>query len=90
VRAVALLILIVAIAAGCGGSELKHPTVVPYVVGLSGPNAVQVTRDANLEVDLRERPDEMRFGFVAAQSPREGTKVRRGDTLTIWVSRGPS
>jgi beta-lactam-binding protein with PASTA domain len=89
VRAVALLTLIVAVATGCGGSEPS--TVVPLVVGLRGPLAVQVARDADLEVEIRERSDdEMRFGFVVSQSIREGSKVSEGDTVTIWVSTGPA
>jgi hypothetical protein len=64
--------------------------VVPLVVGLRGSLAVQVARNAGLKVELKERPDEnTRFGFVAAQSPREGARLSKGDTLTIWVARGP-
>jgi beta-lactam-binding protein with PASTA domain len=89
VRGVALVTLIAAFAAGCGGSE--PATVVPYVVGLRGPLAEQVTRNTELDVQVRHMSDgEMRQGFVVSQSIREGTQVSEGDTLTIWVSTGPS
>ena len=46
VRAVALLALVVALLTGCGGDDSS--VVVPYVVGLSEPNAIQVTEEAGL------------------------------------------
>jgi beta-lactam-binding protein with PASTA domain len=48
-------------------------------------------RNAELDVQVKHMSDgEMRQGFVVSQSIREGTQVSEGDTLTIWVSTGPS
>ena len=47
VRAVALLALVVALLTGCGGDD-SSSVVVPYVVGLSEPNAIQATEEAGL------------------------------------------
>lgn len=88
VRAVALLALVVALLTGCGGDDSS--VVVPYVVGLSEPNAIQVTEEAGLTPLVERGPTtDADKGFVYSQFPREGSVADEGQILTIRVSEGP-
>jgi beta-lactam-binding protein with PASTA domain len=86
VRAVALLSVIVALLTGCGGSA---SVVVPYTVGLKESLATQVAEEAGLQPKIEYGSGGGEKGFVYFQSPREGSKVEDGDTLTMRVSTGP-
>ena len=88
VRAVALLALVVALLTGCGGDD-SSSVVVPYVVGLSEPNAIQITEAAGMTPLVERGPTtEADKGFVYSQFPREGSVADEGQILTIRVSLG--
>ncbi|HUG32444.1 MAG TPA: transglycosylase domain-containing protein [Acidimicrobiia bacterium] len=65
------------------------PTQVPSVVGLSRGSAINALRvDAKLNVSAREINSLEAAGTVVRQSPRAGSTVPQGSTVTIWVSNG--
>ena len=89
VRAVALLVLIVALLSGCGGSA--NTLTVPYVVGLQETHAVQTVESSGLIPQVRHAStSEVTSGVVYRQSPREGTGANERTVVSIWVSSGPS
>jgi hypothetical protein len=88
VRAVALLLLTVALLSGCGGSEASS-VVVPALVGLRESLATQTAEGKGLKAEVTHGPDkDMRKGFVYSQSIREGSIAHEGDTIKIVVSTG--
>ncbi|MGI8862230.1 MAG: PASTA domain-containing protein [Gaiellaceae bacterium] len=87
-RAVALLFLIVALAAGCGGSD-GSSLVVPTFVGLRASVATGVAEQFGLKPEVTYgKNSEIRKGFVYSQSLKVGSKAREGDMLTLSVSSG--
>jgi len=89
VRAVALLVLIVALLSGCGGSD-SSSVAVPVLVGLRESRATQFAEQIGLKPEVMHgRDEDMRTGFVYSQSVREGSMVDEGDTIKLWVSTGP-
>ena len=71
--------------------EENAPVGVPLVEGLEQELAVQQIEDAGLEAEVVEQPsDEEQRGIVVEQSPREGTQVASGSTVTITVGTGPT
>ena len=63
---------------------------VPDVVGRSEAQATKALKDAGFEVRVKDTfSDDVSTGFVARQSPEEGAELKKGATVTIWVSRGP-
>lgn len=74
-------------------AELATTTVlVPNVVGATASEATGALRRAGLAVrqTLREDPYCMNIGMVLTQSPKGGTRVHRGSTVTISVATQPS
>ena len=70
--------------------EESAPVGVPFVVGIQQELAVERIEAAGLEAEIEEQPSlEDEEGIVIEQSPKEGTQVSRGSTVTITVSTGP-
>jgi eukaryotic-like serine/threonine-protein kinase len=70
--------------------EESAPVGVPLVEGLREQQAIQRIEEAGLEAEVEEQPStEFDRGIVMEQSPREGTQVSKGSTVTITVSTGP-
>ncbi len=64
---------------------------VPEVVGLNERTATARLTEAGFKVkSIDTYSDEYATGFVARQEPPAGTKLRKGGTVEIWVSRGTS
>lgn len=61
---------------------------VPNVVGQRAPAAVNALTAKGFRVKTAEVPSKKPSGTVLAQSPQAGSKVGRGSTVTINVSRG--
>lgn len=68
-----------------------RPVHMPEVTGQSEEEATASLEDAGLDVKIAaERvnsPEEE--GAVAKQSAREGSRLARGDTVTLTISKGP-
>ena len=93
---VALLIAAAALAGWWAYNQIQDqlqesaPVGVPLVEGLEEELAVQQIEDAGLEAEVVEEPSpEEQLGIVIEQSPREGTQVSKGSTVTITVGTGP-
>jgi serine/threonine-protein kinase len=70
--------------------EAAEPVGVPNVVGLERDLAIQQIEDAELEASVEEQPStEVQQGIVIEQSPPAGSRIAKGDTVTIVVSTGP-
>ena len=70
--------------------EAAEPVGVPNVVGIERDLAVQQIEDAELEASVEEQPStEVDQGIVIEQSPPAGSRIAKGDTVTIVVSTGP-
>jgi serine/threonine-protein kinase len=66
------------------------PVGVPLVEGLERDLAIERIEEAGLEAEVEEEPStEFDADIVMEQSPREGTQVSQGSTVTITVSTGP-
>ncbi len=67
----------------------NKPVAVPYVVGIREANAVNQIRKKGLDSRVQRKFDEnVQAGFVADQRPEGGTKIDKGDPVTIIVSKG--
>jgi len=65
------------------------PVAVPYVVDLLEPLAVEKISDAGLTPEVRRKPHaEFAIGKVYEQSPQEGERIDKGNTVVIFVSLG--
>ena len=85
---VALVLLLVAAAWGATRSEPKR--TVPSLVGKNKAQAAALLDPLGL--DLAEKAAysrTVRAGVVIAQDPGPGEQVRRGDDVTVTISRGP-
>lgn len=62
---------------------------IPQVEGLLGIEAEDRLLDAHLNIKVEEKEDEtVAKGYVISQSPKANTKVSKGYTVTIYVSKG--
>lgn len=62
---------------------------VPLVEGLVLVEAEDRLLDAHLNVNVQEKEDEtVAKGYVISQSPKSETKVNKGYTVTLYVSKG--
>ena len=93
---VALLIAAAALAGWWAYNQIQDqlqetaPVGVPLVEGIERDLAVQRIEEAGLEAEVLEQPStEEELNIVMEQSPREGTQVSRGSTVTITVGTGP-
>jgi eukaryotic-like serine/threonine-protein kinase len=95
-----LLVLLLVAAAALAGwyvysqvqDELAEskPVAVPPVIGLEEELAKAQLEELGLEADVDRRPStEYGAGIVADQSPKEGTKLAKGEAVLIVVSTGP-
>jgi beta-lactam-binding protein with PASTA domain/predicted Ser/Thr protein kinase len=69
--------------------DASKPVAVPNVVGIRKELAVQKVKDAGLEPTVKETAStEVKEGFVVDQKPDGGTRIQKGDQVTIIVSTG--
>jgi len=69
-------------------SQGPEQVTVPDVTGLTRESAEGRLRDEGLEVSAEEQESDVAEGDVISQNPTAGTRVSRGDTVTIVVSTG--
>ncbi|HSK16993.1 MAG TPA: Stk1 family PASTA domain-containing Ser/Thr kinase [Gaiellaceae bacterium] len=70
--------------------DASAPVAVPNVVGLERELAVERIEAAELQAEVDERPSaDVAQGIVIEQTPPGGSRISRGDTVTIVVSTGP-
>jgi len=93
---VALLIAAAALAGWWAYNQIQEqleesaPVGVPLVEGIPVDLAVERIEAAGLEAEVEEQPStEVDEGIVIEQSPKEGTSVSKGSTVTLTVSTGP-
>lgn len=85
---VLLVVLLLWLATGCGGSDSQTGTV-PTLVGLEESEAVAKARDSGLQVEIQHRPSaDVRSGLVVKQSPSPGTTIEAGTSLVLVISTG--
>jgi beta-lactam-binding protein with PASTA domain/tRNA A-37 threonylcarbamoyl transferase component Bud32 len=95
-----LLVLALLVAAGIAGwyvfnqiqeqLEASETVPVPFVEGLRRAQAVRLIEQAELTAKVERGPStEVEAGVVIEQSPQEGTRIQKGDQVTILVSTGP-
>jgi serine/threonine-protein kinase len=63
---------------------------VPQVIGQTLDSARVEIEAKDLGVDVKRRSDPAPADTVVDQVPGAGTKVDRGDTITLIVSNGPT
>jgi eukaryotic-like serine/threonine-protein kinase len=86
---VLLLLVIAAAAYGLVRAMGAGNVVVPTVVGKSKAAALTKLDEAGFKAGVQEEySDKYDQGFVSRQAPPGGTKLRKGDTVDIWVSKG--
>ncbi|MDQ3752196.1 MAG: Stk1 family PASTA domain-containing Ser/Thr kinase [Actinomycetota bacterium] len=73
---------------GGGGGATR--VRVPGVVGLNVDQAKADLHDSRLEASVEKTTDDAPAGEVIDQEPGGGTRVDRGDTVALTVSRGPA
>jgi eukaryotic-like serine/threonine-protein kinase len=70
--------------------EASEPVAVPPLIGLREANAIAQLDRLGLEAEVeRGASTEYDEGIVADQEPKEGTRIQKGDAVTILVSTGP-
>ncbi len=69
-------------------SRGPEQVTVPDVTGLTRESAEGRLRDEGLDVSVDEQESDEPEGDVISQSPSGGSKVTRGETVTITVSTG--
>ena len=69
-------------------SQGPEQVTVPDVTGLTRDSAEARLRDEGLEVAVDEQESDEPEGDVISQSPGGGSRVTRGETVTITVSTG--
>ncbi len=86
---VLLLLVIAAAAYGLIRAMSAGSAAVPTVVGKSKAAALTKLEEAGFKAGVQEEySDKYAQGTVTRQAPVGGTKLRKGDTVDIWVSRG--
>ena len=84
-----LLAIIAAVAVALWWTMSGDRVEVPQVVGLSRAAAVRTLERDGFKVEVQEEfSDRVAEGFVSRQAPKDGTRLREGATVDIWVSRG--
>jgi len=92
-----LAALVFVIAAGVGGwyvyQQLAGSSVekvgVELYLNKSRASAVKEIKAIGLVPDVKQGPSETTpKGLVFKQQPREGTRIAKGSTVTVWVSTG--
>jgi serine/threonine-protein kinase len=86
---IVLLLVIAAVAVALWWTRSGAKATVPGVVGQSRAAAVKALEKQGFKAGIRaEYSDRVAAGFVSRQSPPAGTRLREGDTVDIWVSKG--
>ncbi|HEX5467494.1 MAG TPA: Stk1 family PASTA domain-containing Ser/Thr kinase [Gaiellaceae bacterium] len=68
----------------------NEPVAVPSVIGLKEQNAVNLIREAGFEPKVQRGADaKVPRGTVISQNPNPGTRIQKGDEVTLFVSTGP-
>ena len=90
VLVIVLLLLVIAAAAyGLVRAMGTSSAAVPTVVGKSKAAALTKLEAAGFKAGVQEEfSSKYDEGFVSRQAPVGGTKLRKGDTVDIWVSKG--
>ena len=90
VLVIVLLLLVIAAAAyGLVRAMGAGSVAVPTVVGQSKAAALTKLEEAGFKAGVQEEySDKYDEGLVSRQAPVGGTKMRKGDTVDIWVSKG--
>ncbi|MBA2537176.1 MAG: Stk1 family PASTA domain-containing Ser/Thr kinase [Actinobacteria bacterium] len=94
-----LLVALLLAAAGLAGwyvySQIQQeldesrPVAVPPLIGLEEELAEAQLAKLGLKAEVDKRPStEFAAGIVADQSPKEGTEIAKGETVTLVVSTG--
>jgi serine/threonine-protein kinase len=87
--ALLVLLLLAGIAAGIWALLGQARVTVPNEVGKQETAATVDLDRRGFNVDVRRRESPEQVGQVIGQSPEAGTKVDKGSTVTLQVSRGP-
>ncbi|HEY5387766.1 MAG TPA: PASTA domain-containing protein, partial [Thermoleophilia bacterium] len=86
---VLLLLVIAAAAYGLVRAMSSGSAAVPTVVGTTKAAALTKLEEAGFKAGIQEEySDKYAQGTVSRQAPVGGTKLRKGDTVDIWVSKG--
>jgi len=86
---VLLLLVIAAAAYGLVRAMSSGSAVVPTVVGQSKAAALTKLEEAGFKaVAQEEYSSKYAAGLVSRQTPSGGIKLRKGETVDIWVSKG--
>jgi serine/threonine-protein kinase len=66
-------------------------TKVEDVVGQNEENAIKALEDQEYRVEIGESEysDDFVKGYVARQDPEAGTELAKGETVTLYLSKGP-
>jgi eukaryotic-like serine/threonine-protein kinase len=90
VLVIILLLLVIAAAAyGLVRAMGAGSAAVPTVVGKSRAVALAKLDEAGFKAAVQEEySDKYDQGYVSRQAPVGGTKLRKGDTVDVWVSKG--
>ena len=91
VLVIILLLVIAAAAFGVWRLMGGESVAVPSVVGQSQASALRTLQQKGFKANVQEEySDRFAQGFVSRQSPAGGQKLRKGGTVDIWVSKGPT
>ena len=91
VLVIILLLVIAAAAFGVWRLMGGESVAVPSVVGQSQASALRALQQKGFKANVQEEySDRFAQGFVSRQSPAGGQKLRKGGTVDIWVSKGPT
>ncbi len=86
-----LLLVIAATAYGLVRAMGGGSVVVPVVVGQTRAAALSALTAKGFTSNVHEEySDQFAAGLVTRQAPAGGTKLRKGDTVDLWVSKGPA
>jgi eukaryotic-like serine/threonine-protein kinase len=86
---VILLLIIAAAAYGLIRAMGGGSATVPSVVGESKAAAVSAVTKAGFKATTQEEySDTVAKGFVSRQTPDGGIRLRKGETVELWVSKG--
>ncbi|MSW20709.1 MAG: protein kinase, partial [Actinobacteria bacterium] len=88
----ALALLVVAVLGVIGYRALSAPSrTVPNLIGMTEAQAANVVADNGWELEVRRvRDDGQAQGDVVRTDPASGDRLRKGDSLVLVVSDGPT
>ena len=68
----------------------RRDIIIPKVIGMSFGDAKEEIESRNLKVekiDVEEASEAVEEGCVLRQEPSEDTKVRKGDTVKLYIKK---